>query len=808
MTVSPSHDQQQQVETLVAAYLQAVENGEDPDPNKLIRDNPQFSAELMGFFRVCGEVDSLVHAAYETDESQPVRLGDFRIVREISRGGMKIIYEAVQDPLDRRVAVATIGRGRVFPRSRDRFLREQRVLARLHQTHIVPIFAAGSAGPIQYFAMPYIHGATLQDIVNTARELETAGGGAAMPPLEDLAKRVLERGPARSSLPADSPREQRLPPRLLSRPYFRSVAKIMADVAQSLQYAHDREIFHRDLKPGNIMVDTEGQSWLIDFGLAGHLQGPADLRREARPENLEDGLTSTDSVLGTPGYMAPEQAKGEAIDARVDVWGLGATLYELLTLRRARAADATPPNGGRGRQAKAVPPRGLVSNVPKDLEAICRKALAEAAGERYPTARALGEDLNCWLRDEPTAARPAHAPRRAGLWARRNKGWAFAIAACVLGLAAFAVAAFRFEQARAETSEARLRAEERESLLLKVEGLLRPGQNDGWLATAWDQERRIVQFANDHRARNQAAATLAGLDARLLKHFDAFGVSDAAFDPAGKRLLTSTVTGPRERLERARLWNLENYELQDLNAAGQGPVGFRTDGTPFILLAAQKDLTLMDPAKGIVLRRLDLPPGATISQQRLTATTKTGSVVAAAITAAGKSALAAWSGTSGKLLAQFPCSEKATVLAISPDAALVAVGNENGQIDAWSIGAAAPVASLQARQIKIESLAIDRDRRRTNLSAGSAGRGWLLAAGDAGGTVTIWDLGAKIPRSYCRGSYHDVYAVAFAPDGTTLASSGAGPPGSGTWPREACCSISAPATSPAAWPSRPTAKNW
>lgn len=401
------------------------------------------------------EIDRLVplhnvvnRSTGETDPSIPQWLGGFRIVRKIDHGGMGEIYEAVQERLDRRVAVKVIRQGRVSLTLRERFLREQQVLARLHQTHIVPIHTADEADGLQYFAMPYIEGATLRQAVTAALRLDSSRSGEKTPTLAELAcgetgalsgaqsTEVIAPSPG-DELPShlNSTGELTHPPRMtLSIAYFRSVAATFADAAEALEHAHNVGIIHRDVKPSNIMMNAKGQCCLIDFGLA-RLLSQADVSEE----KLDDAeLPLASGLLGTPNYMAPEQINRQA-SKQSDIWGLGVTLYELLTLRRAFEGTTSPELFKAIQTQEPPPPRQFVSNVPADLVAICQKALRKKPDQRYASAGAFAEDLRRWLRFEPTQARPARAPRQVMLWARRNKGWATALLVVIcIGLPAVA----------------------------------------------------------------------------------------------------------------------------------------------------------------------------------------------------------------------------------------------------------------------------------------------------------------------------------------------------------------------------------
>ena len=282
-------------ERILAQILRELEElGADaPEVNEYMQRYPALADEIRELF---GMQQALDLTRSETGEAIPARLGDFRIVRKIAGGGMGEIFEAVQEPFDRRVAVKTIRQGRVSPQARERFLREQQVLARLHQTHIVPVHAAGEEGTLQYFAMPFITGATINQIIGVVAEQSTAVTGPtptlrqlaaalATKPVEHHSVESAARAVALETEPNPSERQPLSEPRL-SAGYFRSVAEVMVDAATALQHAHDVNVLHRDLKPSNLMVDSEGHCWIIDFGLAGYLSDRKSLspNDEDRPD--------------------------------------------------------------------------------------------------------------------------------------------------------------------------------------------------------------------------------------------------------------------------------------------------------------------------------------------------------------------------------------------------------------------------------------------------------------------------------------------------------------------------------------------
>ncbi|MBI4606528.1 MAG: protein kinase, partial [Planctomycetes bacterium] len=294
------------------------------------------------------------------------RLGEYRILREVGRGGMGVVYEAVQESLGRRVALKVLPHGSMLePRRLERFRNEARAVARLHHSNIVPVFGVGEEDGIHFYAMQFIEGR----------------------PLDAL---LLERAPG-----AGPPGESR----------FRDVARMGLQVAEALSYAHGQGVLHSDIKPSNLLLDTGGTVWVTDFGLA-------------KAEGTDD-ITRSGDVLGTLAYMAPERMKGWS-DPRSDVYGLGLTLYELLALQPAfRDTD-------RGRLIKRVlgeepvRPDRLVPDLPQDLETIVLKAIEKDPARRYASAEEMAGDLRSFLADRPIQARRTTSLERGWRWCRRN----------------------------------------------------------------------------------------------------------------------------------------------------------------------------------------------------------------------------------------------------------------------------------------------------------------------------------------------------------------------------------------------------
>jgi eukaryotic-like serine/threonine-protein kinase len=371
-------------------------------------------------------------------------LGDFRVLREVGRGGMGIVYEAEQLSLARRVALKVLPLAAAMdPRALQRFQLEAQAAAWLQHPQIVPVYAIGSLGDVPYYAMQFIEGASLAELINELRRLEgleatdlltssRSGGICALargllagrflpPPAESDGNRVAGNG-ILTVLTTEQPPAGRTavnqsdvsPPKALpgavarGRDFARTVAHLGVQAAEALEYAHGQAVLHRDIKPANLMLDRRGVLWVTDFGLV-RLPG-------------EGGLTLTGDVVGTLRYMSPEQALGRRalIDRRTDIYSLGATLYELLTL--------TPAVPGRDRQellrgmleAEPTPVRRLNPAVPVDLANVITKAISKEPSGRYETAQHFADDLRRFLDGRAIAARPSGPASKVWRWCHRR----------------------------------------------------------------------------------------------------------------------------------------------------------------------------------------------------------------------------------------------------------------------------------------------------------------------------------------------------------------------------------------------------
>jgi tetratricopeptide (TPR) repeat protein len=611
----PSQTNGVTVGQLAAEWRERLRKGERPELDDYLRRYPGLADEIRELFpavvmieELKGEAADLTASTLGTasplPEGKPLeRLGDFRILREIGRGGMGIVYEAEQESLGRRVALKVLpAQALLDPHKRQRFLREVKAAARMHHTNIVPVYGVAEHDGLLYYVMQYIQGLGLDVVVDEVRRLRTGrqvdnASGPSQPKdvsAADVAQALVSGQFAQpAAIADDSPssgesspydvtrtqilrvgEEESVPRSSLDpeskpapaegngaatqpsstsavassvvlagttdttsltesgRRYWLSVARIGIQVADALDYAHNQGILHRDIKPSNLLLDTQGIVWVTDFGLA-----------KPTTEGGEN-LTHTGDIVGTLRYMAPERYSGQS-DARGDIYGLGLTLYELITLQAAFGET------DRSRLIKQVTstepprPRKLCPAVPRDLETIILKVIDREPARRYQTAGALAEDLKCFVEDKPIRARRVSAAERLWRWCRRNPAVASLAAAVFLLLLVVAagstIAAFHLGNLA-----------EQEKLLRDREKVLRTAAENAQVEAeqSLDEANRQKERAEDNfreaaRQRERADAAfrqaLIAADESLTQISESRLLSVPGLQPLRKELLNSAL---------------------------------------------------------------------------------------------------------------------------------------------------------------------------------------------------------------------------------------------------------------------------
>jgi serine/threonine protein kinase/WD40 repeat protein/tetratricopeptide (TPR) repeat protein len=576
--MNSSSDERNPVEVLAEEFVERQRRGEHPTLQEYTDRYPALAADIRDLFPALIKMEQV--RPQEGDATGPgprsngaaahrlERLGDYRILREVGRGGMGIVYEAEQESLGRHVALKVLPSHHLLDgRQLQRFQRESKAAARLHHTNIVPVFGVGEADGLHYYVMQFIQGLGLDEVLSELRRLKAAGSPfapAGPAPARTVGREASARSVAQGLLtgdfgtldpllgsespaPSGSSSNIHLPGQTegstlseAGRQYWQSVARVGIQVADALGYASSQGVLHRDVKPSNLLLDGRGTVWVTDFGLA-------------KAADAED-MTHTGDVVGTLRYLAPERFQGHA-DLRGDLYALGLTLYEMMTLRPAfqesdRASLIQQVTG-----TEPLPPRKINRAVPRDLETVVLKAIARAPEHRYQTAAEMAADLQRFVDDRPILARRVSVRERFWRWCRRNPLLATATGLAAAALVAvtavslvFARAQARFAAEQEETNkelERTLESLSRESATLAIErGRALIDKNEIRPAMLWLARGLERVPAKDRELRHSLRNHLAALHHHLpelvtiLPRQD--GLTDVALGSGGRVIYTVT----------------------------------------------------------------------------------------------------------------------------------------------------------------------------------------------------------------------------------------------------------------------------
>ncbi len=851
------------IDALAESFIERYRRGERPEIAEYIERCPEHADRIRELFPTLLMVERLGSAEARDAgtragraEAKAVReIGDYTIVRTIGSGGMGVVYEAQQESLGRRVALKVLPSQALLNEGHlERFRREAQAAARLHHTNIVPVYDVGEEEGLHYYAMQLIHGQSLDKVIEELRQLkeeeeergessdtERSGGGIAArlrsgelrlgaedesardagpsPPAEAVdfnsgaaaaagtPPEAAGTGGAKKgggSSGASSSRSLAESDSTLgtgsSLRYFQGVARLGMQAADALAYAHGEGVLHRDIKPSNLLLDTKGSVWITDFGLA-------------KTED-SDTLTRSGDVVGTLSYMAPERFDGWS-DPRSDVYGLGLTLYELLTLRR--AFDDPDRRCLMRKVAEEIPPapRAIDPRIPRDLETIILKAIEKEPSHRYAAAAQMEADLRRFVEGRPIEARRAGAAERVRLWCRRNPAVASLTALLLSILAAGTIVAsvlyVRAEDRALQAGEYARQAGD--NAALAIERAEEAERNRGLAQEAERRHRRLLYFSDMNSAQHAWRAGDARRVERLLaRHVPAPGDEDlrgfewfslwreshgyrkalehggavcgVEFLPGGGTLATASFDG------KVRLWDAGTGKVTAEIVLPIRPEGIAlfpggkmlacaagTPGAGFVMLCNLETGELAGTLEGYPVRI------------EAVACSPDGALIAAAGSYFG---VTIWDVASRSVKKTIPRGSVVRSLAFSPDGARLAIGSDTTVL--WDLAADAargeirdglgeaaafsPDGTLLACGASLCDAATGGVRMRLKGSYGAvsaarfAPNGRVLATGHDDGTVRLWEVTTCELLAVLRGHSSAIAGVSFSPDGTVLATAG------------------------------------